>query len=316
VSLHKQEIEKYVVDHIQFTHKGKACELKPVNFMVDAHSDGEYISGDANISCNATMSHVSKSLLLNYSALFDIDPLHNSIVVVTGNSGVSTSVLSSTQRQMRIFLGKESLKELVLRSFANASTFFVSGIYHIWTGLDHILFLLVLLLPCVFIQKTQKSGQKVKGSLQIVLIDIVYIASAFTLAHSITLTAAAFDIIRLDSSLVEPLIAFSVLLCALNNLIKFAPFHGCWPAFFFGLIHGFGFASLLSVSFLPPIARLVSIISFNIGIEVGQIAIIGLFVPCAYIYRDSIWYKRLVYQGGSVIIVVIATRWMIERIFA
>ena len=141
------------------------------------------------------------------------------------------------------------------------------------------------------------------------------VVTSFTVAHSITLSLAALSVISLPSRLVESTIALSVLLAALNNLKPLVAERRWAVAFAFGLIHGFGFASVLTDLGLPQGALLLALVGFNLGVELGQLAIVGAFLPVAYALRGSWFYRRLVFSGGSAAIALVAAVWLAERVF-
>jgi len=122
-------------------------------------------------------------------------------------------------------------------------------------------------------------------------------------------------VISLPSRLVESAIAASVVLAALNNIVPLVHHRRWMVAFAFGLIHGFGFASVLRDLGLPKDALLLALVGFNLGVEVGQLAIVSAFLPIAYGLRASWFYRRLVFIGGSLAIVAVAAIWFIERAF-
>jgi hypothetical protein len=139
------------------------------------------------------------------------------------------------------------------------------------------------------------------------------VATAFPLAHSIKLSLATLGWVSLPSRLVESTIAASAVLVALNNV--WPVFHGrCWlVAFVFGLIHGFGFASVLADLGLPTEA--LALVGFNLGIELGQLAIVAAFLPVAFALRRPLFYRRGGLVGGSLVIAALAAAWFIERAF-
>jgi hypothetical protein len=145
--------------------------------------------------------------------------------------------------------------------------------------------------------------------------DVFKVATSFTVAHSITLSLAALSVIALPSRLVESTIALSVVLAALNNIWPLVHGRRWTVAFGFGLIHGFGFASVLADLGLPRDVLLLALVGFNVGVELGQLAIIAAFLPVAYAMRGSWAYRRLVFVGGSATIALIAAVWMVERMF-
>ena len=139
--------------------------------------------------------------------------------------------------------------------------------------------------------------------------------TAFTVAHSITLSLAALGIVSLPSRWVESAIALSVVLAALNNVFPVVA-HGRWiAAFAFGLLHGFGFAGALQDLGLPAGSLALSLAGFNIGVELGQLAIVAAFLPLAFALRKTWSYRRLVLAGGSTAIAAVATVWFAERAF-
>ena len=141
------------------------------------------------------------------------------------------------------------------------------------------------------------------------------IVTAFTLAHSITLTLATLGVVTLPSRLVESAIAASVVLSALNNIFPLIESKRWMVAFAFGLIHGFGFASVLADLGLPQDALLLALVGFNLGVEGGQLAIVSAFLPIAYYLRNTQFYRRVVLFAGSIIIVLLAMVWLVERMF-
>jgi hypothetical protein len=144
---------------------------------------------------------------------------------------------------------------------------------------------------------------------------VVRIVTSFTVAHSITLTLATLGVVSLPSRWIESAIALSVVLAALNNV--FTVFHGRrWMvAFCFGLIHGFGFASVLADLGLPQGTLLLALVGFNLGVECGQLAIVAIFLPLAFWLRRTRFYQRLVFISGSLLIAGIAGIWLAERMF-
>jgi hypothetical protein len=144
--------------------------------------------------------------------------------------------------------------------------------------------------------------------------DVFRVATSFTVAHSITLSLAALSVVQLPSRLVESTIAFSVVLAALNNVWPLVHGRRWLVAFGFGLIHGFGFASVLADLGLPRDALLLALVGFNVGVELGQLAIIALFLPLAYALRRTWFYRRLIFVGGSAAIALVAAVWLVERV--
>ncbi|MBC7752323.1 MAG: HupE/UreJ family protein [Candidatus Saccharibacteria bacterium] len=204
----------------------------------------------------------------------------------------------------------ESASNGLIQTF---KTYVKEGTHHILSGYDHLLFLLCLLLPAVYIRK-DKQWIPVQSSMTAIR-HTFYIATAFTLAHSITLTLAALNVISLPSKLVESVIAFSIALAALSNLFPIFGTKQIRVAFIFGLIHGFGFASALTDLPLTTGTRMMALFSFNFGIELGQITCILIFFPIALALRERVFYRQVMFRGGSVVACVLALLWMTQRIF-
>jgi hypothetical protein len=169
------------------------------------------------------------------------------------------------------------------------------------------------LLPAVVVFR-QKVWQPV-GRFKPAFWDVLKIVTAFTVAHSITLSLAALGVIALPTRLTESAIALSVVLAALNNIYPLFQGRRWMVAFGFGLIHGFGFASVLADLGLPRDALLLALVGFNLGVETGQLAIVAVFLPLAFSLRGGWFYRRVVLFGGSILITLLALVWLVERVF-
>jgi hypothetical protein len=185
--------------------------------------------------------------------------------------------------------------------------FLVEGVLHLALGYDHLLFLLTLLL--VSGEVARREGMKKS------LRSVVMIVTAFTLGHSVTLIAAALDIVQLPVRWVEAAIALSIALVAVLNVTR--PSAGrsrIAIAGLFGLIHGFGFSNVLRELSLPTGDRVLGLLAFNVGIELGQLAFVVLVMgPLAWAASHD-WYRRAVIHGGSTAIAAVGMFWFIERI--
>jgi len=195
-------------------------------------------------------------------------------------------------------------------------TYVGQGVWHIWIGFDHILFLVALLLPAVLWRQGGARGHWVPApAFRAAFWDVLKIVTAFTLAHSITLTLATLGWVSPPSRPVESLIAASVALAAANNLWPVMGGKRWLVAFVFGLVHGFGFAGALAELGLPQGALALALFGFNVGVELGQLAIVVLFLPLAYSLRRTRFYRQAVLVGGSVLIAALALVWFVERAF-
>ena len=271
------------------------CRITPGPLLVDQHTDGGYAVLQFTAGCGAALP---KRVELEYSLFADLDPTHRGLLRAKLGEQTVTGVLGPDQP--RLSLGPEGRTRI--EQFLDYGR---EGVWHIWIGFDHVLFLLSLLLPAVLLAPRFAPAA----------LEVFKVVTAFTVAHSITLALAALSVVTLPSRLVESAIAASVVLAALNNLFPVVQ-RGRWlVAFTFGLIHGFGFASVLTELGLPKEGLLLALVGFNLGVEAGQLCIVALFLPIAYTLRDSWMYRRVVVVGGSALIVLIAALWMIERVF-
>jgi hypothetical protein len=285
--------------------RGGACTFTPQALQVDEHTDGGY----AVLAWRGRCPQQHGPLSIQYSLLFDLDTQHRGLLKLDLDGVTHSAVLGPQSGVMQ---------------FAEATTagaqfvqYLWQGVWHIWIGFDHILFLLALLLPAVLLpRRTGGHGGDVGGVSRFreASLGVLAVVTAFTLAHSITLSLAALQIISLPSRLVESAIAASVVFAAANNLVPMV--QGRWlMAFFFGLIHGFGFASVLTELGLPTGALAVSLVGFNLGVELGQLAIVAVFLPLAFVLRYTPFYQRGVLVGGSWAALLVALAWFVERAF-
>jgi len=297
----RSDIEAYAFSRLKISSDGKACTTAGTALMVDNHSDGAYAALRFGADCGA---RPPASLEVAYSLFFDLDPTHRGLLRFERGGGAQTGVLSPERPRLAFKAGEES----ALSQFFD---YLREGVWHIWIGFDHILFLLSLLLPAVLILKnrTWNPAERFRDTFW----DVFRVVTSFTVAHSITLSLAALSVISLPSRLVESTIALSVLLAALNNLWPVVAERRWAVAFAFGLIHGFGFASVLTDLGLPQGALLLALVGFNLGVEAGQLAIVAAFLPLAYALRGSWFYRRVVFIWGSAAIALVAAVWLAER---
>ena len=282
--------------------RGGACRLRLDHLQVDEHTDGAYAVLKLSGLCPAPAGDVG----LNYRLLFDLDSLHRGLLRITVDGTGHTTVLSPTSGTVRFGAGGVSR----LKQFQQYG---VEGIWHIWIGFDHILFLLSLLLPAVLVQA--EKGWRGAERLGQAWREVLWVVTAFTVAHSITLSLAALGLISLPSRLVESAIALSVVLAAANNVWPVVAHRRWVVAFCFGLIHGFGFASVLAELGLPSDALALSLLGFNLGVESGQLVIVAAFLPLAFALRHTAFYRKGIFVGGSLLTMLVAGVWLVERVF-
>jgi hypothetical protein len=196
----------------------------------------------------------------------------------------------------------------------HAPSFISEGVHHIVTGYDHLLFLLCLLLPAVLWRSPGPPArwQPVAGWRQ-ALGPVAQTVTLFTLAHSVTLALAALGWVRLAPAFVEPAIAATIMLAAIGNLrpVLLRWRHGI--TFGFGLVHGFGFAGVLAELQLPPAQLGWALFQFNLGLELGQLVLVGAVVPLLFALRHRSAYVPVVLRAGSVAALLMAALWLVER---
>jgi len=299
VRVREREIAAYVFARVTVKAGDAACPLAARPLTIDRHSDGTY----AVIAFNGQCEAASPVLTLDYRVLHDLDRQHRGLVRFVAGATETSVALTADAPRATLAAGGSGV--------AQFTGYLREGVRHIWSGFDHILFLVSLLLPAVLVRK---GGQWTPApSFRGAFTDVVKVVTAFTIAHSITLTLAASGLVALPPRLVESAIALSVALAALNNLFPVVGNARWAVAFGFGLIHGFGFANSLADLGLPAGSLALSLAGFNAGVELGQLAIVAGFLPIAFAMRASWSYRRVFVAGGSVAIVGMASVWLVGR---
>lgn len=306
VRLRSDDITRLATSRLQLSASDKACTwATTAPLALDKHSDGTY----AVLSLSAQCPSLTGALKARYSLLFDVDPTHRGLVqwIAPG----------STEAQALVFGNESGEQSLALQpagAWETLRQYMLDGVWHIWIGYDHILFLLALLLPSVLVRQAGQwaAAPRLAGAAR----EVIKVVTAFTLAHSITLSLAALGLISLPSRLVESAIAASVVVAALSNLFGAVESKRWMMAFAFGLLHGFGFASVLADLGLPKHALVLALVGFNVGVELGQLAIVAVFLPLAFSLRGTAFYRVGVLKGGSLIVALLATWWLVQRAFA
>jgi len=232
--------------------------------------------------------------LMVTSAMFPYDPKHQTFVnFYEQDSVTSQSILDREHARVEYFAGSRQGVRAVIEKFLP------SGIHHILIGPDHLLFLVGLLL--------------LGGSIRRLLL----IVTAFTLAHSITLSLAALNVFTPPAQIIEPAIALSIVYVGADNLfVQGGRDVRAWIAFAFGLIHGFGFANVLREMELPSRALGWTLFSFNVGVEVGQLLVVVTVASALALLhsRSEVVSRRLAF-AGSIVVMAAGAFWFIQRVF-
>ena len=305
----RAEITRWLESGIALSNGSGECQLNGRTWGLSNHSDGPYAAAAYAVQC----PDGNQADTLDYQLLFKQDPLHRGLLSVTGvggegGEGGETLAVFSPEQTSLTLTGPRS-------AFGLFGTFVYEGIFHLLIGLDHILFLLVLMLPATL--RSGKIGPGMQNEPQEGLKQRIWqltgIVTAFTVAHSVTLALAALNVVRLPIAWVETVIALSIALAALNV---------AWPilgrktwklAFAFGLIHGFGFASVLGDLTSGVKQTALALAGFNIGVELGQIALLLLIFPVLYLWGRAGHYGRAVVPAMLVGTGALSLYWVVER---
>ena len=298
------DIADYAAAHLAVRADDAPCKLVVGAQLIDEHTDGAYSVLPLTLECEARSA--PQRLRLDYTLFAELDPQHRGLLNLAIGGITRTAVLGPQAATQTFELAATDRWSQFLQ-------YLREGAWHIWIGIDHILFLLSLLLPSVLVWRAAGRRWQAVERFADAFWDVLKIVTAFTVAHSITLSLAALGIVELPSRVVESAIAASVVVAALNNLRPLV-FGRLWMvAFGFGLLHGFGFASVLTDLGLPRDALVLALVGFNLGVELGQLTIVLAFLPLAYALRRTLFYRRWVMLGGSLVIVLLALVWLAER---
>jgi hypothetical protein len=294
------QLMQYVAQHLSIGAQDSSCAISFQALQVNERVDGNY----AWLPFTARCPLAVQQLRIRYRLMDDVDPSHRGLLTLTDGVAAQTAVLGGNAAPALFNLDAPSR----WRAFVE---YLQAGIWHIWSGIDHLLFLLSLLLPAVLLRRN--GHWEPVARVRPAFFSILKVVTAFTLAHSITLSLAALDVVRLPSRLTESVIAASIIVAALNNIFPLVTESRARIAFAFGLLHGFGFASVLSDMGLPQGARLLSLVAFNLGIETGQLAVVLTVMPIVYALRSGAIYRRAIMPWGSAVIAAVALVWLVQR---
>jgi len=270
-------IQAYVQERIKIVASGEVVEFENAKSRVVDDSLGNVF---VTISLKKDLNFEPWSLTIELDIFEDFNPRHKNL----------TKIVHGNELQQFIFTRYENSHTF---SFTGADSAILNqiiqftwlGIEHIFTGYDHILFLLGLIV--------------IGGSFR----NLGKMVTAFTVAHSITLILAALQIVMLPSRLVESVIALSIVYIAIENFLIKTGDERWMITFVFGLMHGFGFAGVLRELGLPTEGLVSSLLSFNVGVEIGQVAIIAFTFPVIRFITKTKWQKQFVYGLSSLILI-------------
>lgn len=296
----EDEIGSAVLDRISIGDPGNRCALKSQPAGIDSRGGETYLVIPFRGDCPS----LGGSLEIGYGLMFDVDAQHRGLVSVTSGGGTQSFVMTPGAASVSVDARTAGAAALFV-------TFVWHGAHHIWIGYDHILFIITLLLGAVV---ARQAGAWVPvESLRSALVAITKVVTAFTLAHSLTLGLAALDIMRLPVPLVESAIAATITLAAINNIVPLVTRKLWLVAFVFGLVHGFGFANVLADLDLPRQGLVTALFAFNVGVELGQLAIVLAVLPLLVLASRQASYGRVALPVASLVIAAIGAMWFVER---
>lgn len=293
VSERRPALEGYLLSRLELSNAERACPLVPSALT----TSGGYVVLELTSACTGSRS-------LRYDLFFEHDRSHQGYLHVAGDSELD-HVFISTRRNVALAASTTAAAALL--------QYFGQGVYHILVGADHVLFLLTLLIAAVL--RREAGRHEPVSSLRSALVGVAKIVTAFTAAHSLTLTSMVLGLVAPPTRWVETAIALSIVAAAVNNVWPLITRRLWLVAFGFGLIHGLGFAGVLLELGLPRGQLLVALVGFNLGVEVGQLAIVGVCFPLTFWLRKRQSYQRVALGFGSLSIGAVGLVWSLERAF-
>ena len=249
---------------------------------------------------------------IEHAMFYEDDRLHRGLLLVEYNAKTDTTYPDEYTAMVFSPGNREQTLDLTdVPALMGPREMIAQGVFHIWIGIDHILFLLALMLTTVLMREAG-TWQPVPGFGR-ALINLLKIVTVFTLAHSVTLVLAALDFIVLPSRLVESIIALSIVLVAVNNIVPVVREGSLLVVLVLGLFHGLGFATVMGHLPFRMVDLLKVVIGFNIGVEIGQVAIVAVIFPVLFLLRKSSLYQPVILRGVSVLLALVALWWFAER---
>jgi hypothetical protein len=300
VRARQSEIRQLASSSLSVLGDAMPCALEIRGLQIVAHSDGNYSALPLRVTCDASTQRIE----IRYQLLFELDALHRGLLQLDWD-GARGGIFAPDRRSLTFEAGETS-------SWQTAAQYFEEGVLHVWGGADHMLFLAGLFLPAV-LRRRRRGGWHVEANLRPVVGECVRIVTAFTIAHALTLTLAASDAVSLPSRLVESLVALTVAFVGLNILWPMAHRALFWLAWIFGLVHGAAIASVLADVGLPAQGRVAALLSFNVGVEIAQLALVAIVIPLAFRARHSVIYRNGVMVPGAILVTLAGIAWFGER---
>ena len=297
----------YVLSRLTVQQGQDSCTMRRGRQLLDQRSDGYYVVLQFAGQCPDGEGPVTVESRL----FFDRDASHRVLLKVAFGSTIRSTLLSPQQPRWQAPREPRAIQTL--------TAFIKEGMRHIWIGYDHIAFLILLLLPSVLVSRSRSeadgsSSWQPAARWAGVATAVLRIVTAFTIAHSLTLSLAASGLVVPPERPIEIGIAASVIIAGIVNLFPRIARRGMLLAFAFGLLHGFGFANVLRELDLTSMSLAWPLAGFNLGVEVGQLAIVLLVLPIIYAARQSPLYLRRIVPATSIMVAVLAGAWLMQRL--
>lgn len=269
---------------------GGDCSLRQSGAGVSDSGGVAYLDIDFRGTCPSATAPLQVT-----SRLFaDVDPDHRMYLAVNAGAAQSTSILSAGNPSFEATVEASNLAGIFLGYLS-------AGVVHLAGGFDHVVFLLMLMLPAVTVQPDKRRA----------LMQVVTAITGFTLAHALTLTAASTNLLRPPTDLITVLVAGTIVVTAIDNIRPFLPGPRSAVAAFFGLIHGFGFATVLSGSAMTGGVFATALLGFNLGIEAAQIGVVALTLFALMALRGGkvlLWLGSAAGAAGGAYWIVVASK--------
>ncbi|MEH6824422.1 MAG: HupE/UreJ family protein [Motiliproteus sp.] len=308
---YQEQIANYLQDNVSIALNGKPAVLHYQSTTLRSPKIAQYVMTEFRIESPAGIPDV---IDVEYGVMFDVDPKQQAYLLIENNwrSGTFENeakialTFAADDRKQRLDLSESTL----LRGIWSMATL---GMHHIIEGIDHVMFLVALLLTAVVL-RAEGRWQGVEN-FRVAAWNLLKIITLFTLAHSITLSLTTFETLAIPARVVESVIAASIAVAALEVFYPIFRSRIGPVVFLFGLFHGAGFASVLLSMNIHSDYLALTLLGFNLGVELGQIAIVLLCFPLLFMVRSQWIYLRFGIQSIASGLILVASYWFIERAF-
>lgn len=309
VKARMDDIRAYALAHLQL-QQGRCVLNEAQPPAIEGRVDGTYLVLQLQSQCAA-----GDRLDVDYRLFKEVDPTHRGLLRVDMGSAAAPALrsLDPVGGAVGVALPHDATTASPSPESSGDTSFLLDGIHHILIGYDHILFLICLLLPAVLVRT--REGWRPVARWQQAVWPMLATVTMFTLGHSITLALAGLKIVSLSPRLIEPAIALTIIVAAVDNIVPVLRGRRRIFTFLFGLIHGFGFANVLAELDLPVASFVSALLRFNLGVEAGQLIIVTIALTVLLALRSWRRYPPVVLRGGSVFAVIVAALWFVERVF-